>query len=246
LRNIASFDKISTMMNDDLRLDEAGERLIKGFEGLKLKAYHCPANKLTIGWGHTNDHGRQFGPEAVWTEAEAEAAFKEDMFGFECHVRSLVRVKLSQGQYNALVSFAYNCGWQSLAKSTLLTRLNRGDYAGASREFGKWTHARGKVMPGLVRRRAAEAAMFSDSGGVADGEDMPQAVDRPTVPAIGTAPAGISAGACSAAAVVVAAKFKSFDVSMLTDPVVLICAAALVAVGVTYFAYYKLHHEVHG
>jgi lysozyme len=157
-------------VNDTLQLSAAGAALIKSFEACmdqdgpdQYRAYTCPAGVLTIGWGHTNAFGRSFGAGDVWTAAECDAAFDADMGQAEASVRRLVEVPLTQGQFDALVSFAYNCGAGNLAGSTLLKLLNQGDYEGAALEFPKWTHGAGKVLPGLVRRRAAEALMFQDA-----------------------------------------------------------------------------------
>jgi lysozyme len=183
-------------MNEGYSLSPEGENLIKQFESCMkraghdaFKAYVCPAGVLTIGWGHTNSAGgRRFDANAVWTQAECDASFLEDMVPVEAHVRAMVRVQLSQHQFDALVSFVYNCGEGNFAHSTLLTRLNRGDYQGASREFAKWNRGGGRVLAGLVRRRAAEAMLFNEIDhahvagtltGMSDDEAMPQGVDAP-------------------------------------------------------------------
>ena len=115
--------------------------------------------------------------------AECDEAFLEDMETFERDVRKLVRVPLEPYQFDALVSFTYNCGGGNLAKSTLLKKVNAGDFEGAAQEFHKWNKANGKVLKGLTRRRASESLMFQDKrdenfDGVAD-DPMPQAVDEP-------------------------------------------------------------------
>jgi GH24 family phage-related lysozyme (muramidase) len=79
---------------------------------------------------------------------------------YEDAVKRYVSVNLTQGQFDALVDFAYNVGDQSLCTSTLLKKLNAGDYSGASAEFGKWVNGGGKKLPGLVRRREAERRLF--------------------------------------------------------------------------------------
>jgi lysozyme len=123
-------------MNEDLTLSPEGERLIKQFESCmrrvgpdQFKAYFCPAGVLTIGWGTTNDgHGAAFDANTVWTQAQCDAAFASRLKIYEARVRALVTVPLTQHQYDALVSFAYNCGYGALARSALLRRLNAGDY----------------------------------------------------------------------------------------------------------------------
>lgn len=177
-------------MNGDLALSAAGLKLIRSFEGCekrikpgRFKAYVDPVGILTIGWGHTNATGRQFKTGEVWTQAECDAALREDMGTFEAGVRSLVKVRLEPCQFDALVSFAYNCGIGNLRSSTLLRKVNKGDHAAAAREFAKWNKAGGRVMRGLTRRRAAEATLFQGAGclqvDARDDEPMPQAVDAP-------------------------------------------------------------------
>jgi lysozyme len=145
----------------------AGLRLIKEFEGCKepmakgyFKPYVCPAGVLTIGWGHTNHHGRKFDEKSIWTQFQCDRALSEDLSTFEKAVHRLVKVKLNQNQFDALVSFAYNCGEGNLAKSTLLKRVNAGDFEGAAQEFHKWNKGAGVVLRGLVRRRKAESDLF--------------------------------------------------------------------------------------
>jgi lysozyme len=149
-----------------MKLSKAGADLIKSFEGChkkngdRFEAYLCPAKVPTIGWGHTNDHGRQFAMNAGWTQQECDDEFAKDMVGFENAVTKMVKVPLKQHQYDALVSFAFNAGAGNLRGSTLLRKLNAGDYDGAAAQFLKWVYGGGKVLPGLVRRRAAESLMF--------------------------------------------------------------------------------------
>lgn len=134
--------------------------LTKHFEGLHLKAYLCPAGVPTIGFGHTK--GVVLG-DAI-TEAEADRLLAEDLDDAAADVDRLVRVKLTPGELGALASFVFNLGPGNLQVSTLLALLNAGDHAGAVGEFGKWVKAsvngRKETLPGLVKRRAAEALLF--------------------------------------------------------------------------------------
>lgn len=130
--------------------------LVKGFEGLATKAYLCPAGKPTIGYGHTGN----VRPEDTITEAEAEKLLEKDLAGFEIGVKKLVKVPLNENQLAALVSFAYNVGLGNFQNSTLLKQLNEGHYELAADQLLRWTKAAGKELAGLVRRRAAERAVF--------------------------------------------------------------------------------------
>lgn len=150
-----------------LAIGADGARLIKAFESCavrtsdgRFRAYRDSVNVLTIGWGHTNHLGRQFDANAVWTELECNDAFASDMQVFEKHVQRLVRTELKQHQFDALVSFCYNCGPGNLAKSTLLKKLNARDFVGAAEEFKKWVKAGGKTLRGLERRRKYESRLF--------------------------------------------------------------------------------------
>ena len=139
-----------------MQISKAGLDLIKQFEGLYLKAYRCPAGVPTIGYGHTA--GVAMGQTI--TQQQADDYLRRDVRQFERAVARLVTVPLTQGQFDALVSFSFNLGEGALAQSTLLRLLNAGDYAGAGLEFERWNKAGGRVLPGLVRRRAAERALF--------------------------------------------------------------------------------------
>lgn len=139
-----------------MQISKAGLDLIKQFEGLYLKAYRCPAGVPTIGYGHTA--GVAMGQTI--TQQQADDYLRRDVRQFERAVARLVTVPLTQGQFDALVSFAFNLGEGALAQSTLLRLLNAGDHAGAADQFDRWNKAGGRVLPGLVRRRAAERALF--------------------------------------------------------------------------------------
>lgn len=139
-----------------------GIELIKGFEGFRNKPYKCPAGVATIGYGSTYyaDGTEVEMDDKPITSTEAESLLRHSLKGYEASVQKLVTVALTQGQFDALVSFVYNLGAGQLKGSTLLKKLNSGDYKGAAAEFDKWTHGGGKVLPGLVKRRAAEKALF--------------------------------------------------------------------------------------
>lgn len=133
-----------------------GLALIKRSEGLRLKAYRCPADVPTIGYGSTGPHVHM---GMTITEAEAEALLLKDLGRFERGVAEMGG-EMTPGQFSALVSFAFNLGLNALRKSTLLKKHLAGDHAGAAAEFSKWVNAGGKRLPGLVTRRADEAALY--------------------------------------------------------------------------------------
>lgn len=130
--------------------------LIKDFESLQLKAYLCPANVWTIGYGHT----RGVKPDDEISIYQAERYLRADLVQIERDINQLVRVPLTQGQYDALVSFVFNCGTRAFSTSTLLKKLNSRDYEGAANEFERWKFAKGRALPGLERRRRLEKRLF--------------------------------------------------------------------------------------
>jgi GH24 family phage-related lysozyme (muramidase) len=144
-----------------MQISNAGISLIKQFEGCKLKAYQDSVGVWTIGYGWTQPvDGRKIGPGMVIDQATAERLLKCGLVQYEQGVNQLVKVIITQGQFDALVSFAYNLGLRSLSTSTLLRKLNAGDKQGAADEFGKWVNAGGVRLNGLVKRRAAERELF--------------------------------------------------------------------------------------
>lgn len=144
-----------------MQISNAGISLIKEFEGCRLKAYQDSVGVWTIGYGWTQPvDGRKIGPGMVIDQATADRLLKCGLVQYEQGVNQLVKVIISQGQFDALVSFAYNLGLRSLSTSTLLRKLNAGDKQGAANEFGKWVNAGGVRLNGLVKRREAERKMF--------------------------------------------------------------------------------------
>ena len=133
-------------------------KLIKEFEGCKLNAYKCPAGVWTIGIGHTT--GVSEGD--VITLSQADQFLDEDIDVVMRGVRSLIKVDLNGNQLAALISFAFNLGVYALSKSTLLRKLNAGDFTGAADEFGRWVYGFGsnKPLPGLIKRRKVERDLF--------------------------------------------------------------------------------------
>ena len=155
-----------------MKLNEAGKTLVKSFEGLKLTAYKCSANKDTIGYGNTfYEDGTPVKPGDKITKERAESLFELIASEFEAKVRPLIKANLTENQYSALVSFAYNAGIgtprthrkgpSGLWGSTLLAKVNANPNDPSIRaEFMKWNKAGGKVLNGLTRRRQAEADLY--------------------------------------------------------------------------------------
>lgn len=133
--------------------------LVKHFEGCELEAYPDPGTggaPWTIGYGRTTD----VHPGDTCTREQAQSWLLDELCAFGRGVKSLVHVNLNQNQFDALVCFAYNVGLGNLEHSTLLRKLNDGDYEGAAEQFARWNKAAGKEMRGLTNRRAAEAELF--------------------------------------------------------------------------------------
>ncbi|MFA9597738.1 lysozyme [Citrobacter telavivensis] len=144
-----------------MQTSEKGIALIKQFEGCKLTAYQDSVGVWTIGYGWTQPvDGKPIRAGMTIKQETAERLLKTGLVSYESDVSRLVKVGLTQGQFDALVSFTYNLGARSLSTSTLLRKLNAGDYAGAADEFPRWNKAGGKVLNGLTRRREAERALF--------------------------------------------------------------------------------------
>lgn len=139
-------------------VSDAGVDFIKGREGLSLSAY-SDAGSFSIGYGHTKTTSK----EMTIDEAKAEELLRSDLADVEAVINSAVKVQLSQGQYDAISSFIYNVGGGAFRDSTLLRKLNAGDYEGAAREFLRWNKSQGQVLDGLTKRRQAEMEMFLGS-----------------------------------------------------------------------------------
>lgn len=134
--------------------------MVKHFESLFLKAYQDPVGVWTIGWGHTGLKHKDgtVHKGRVITEEKATELLTHDLRSFAERVTKLVKVRLTDDQFSALVSFDFNTG--GLSKSTLLKKLNAGDYKGAADEFLRWNKAGGQVLRGLTRRRESERNLF--------------------------------------------------------------------------------------
>lgn len=139
-----------------MKTSKEGKDEIKAYEGVRLKAYLDTGGVPTIGVGHTK--GVKMGMTA--TPEQVDQWLTEDLEEAESDVLRLVKVPLSQGQFDALVSFVFNLGAGQVGSSTLLRKLNAGDYEGARNQFHRWIFDNGKQQPGLVKRRIGEARRF--------------------------------------------------------------------------------------
>ena len=152
-------DKTDTL---DRVMSQAGIEHLKDSEGLRLKAYQDTGKVWTIGYGHTSAAGGLKVYEGLTiTNAQAEQLLKDDLARMTYPViKRLVKVDLTQGQFDALCSFIYNLGEGQVSTSTLLKLLNQGDYKGAANQFGRWVYDNGKKFDGLVTRREGERKLF--------------------------------------------------------------------------------------
>lgn len=155
------------------RIGPDGLALIKKFEGCArlrrdglVEAYPDPGTggePWTIGWGATGPglgKGERIGPGTVWTQEQCDKRLADDLVRFAKDVaRAIGDTPTTQAQFDAMVSFHYNTG--AIARATLTRKHNRGDYSGAAAEFARWNKAGGRVLKGLVRRRAAEAQLYT-------------------------------------------------------------------------------------
>lgn len=138
------------------RTNHEGLKLLTTFEGCRLDAYDDSVGVWTIGYGHT----KGIHEVMTITQAQAEQFLQEDLEIFESYVEDGIQVDVNEDQFSALVCFCFNVGAEGFGSSTLLRKLNAGDYQGAAEQFPVWNKGGGKPMLGLTRRRLAEQAFF--------------------------------------------------------------------------------------
>ena len=144
-----------------MNIGERGIALIKEFETCKLDAYMpTPDDVPTIGWGHT---GADVQMGMRWTQEQADAALASDLKRFEKGVNDAVKVPLTQPEFDACVSLAFNIGTGAFKGSTLVRLLNASDFDGAALQFARWNKQAGKELAGLTRRRLAERELFDST-----------------------------------------------------------------------------------
>ena len=171
-------------------VNDAALDLICEFEGFEPKWYPDPAHGWkvpTVGYGHTDAAGEpKFAKtkDKTFTKAEARLILERDLAQYAAVVKKAVHVPINDNQYGALVSFTFNLGPSNFLKSTLLKKLNAGDYEGAAAEFKRWNRAGGQVLKGLTRRRAAEAALFLSGATVPAEPEKPASEPRNWIAAL--------------------------------------------------------------
>lgn len=206
-----------------------GLDLIREFEGLRLTAYPDPgtgAEPWTIGYGHTG--GDVFEGMRI-TRADADVLLRRDVAHAEDAVRDLVRVPLAQHQFDALVSFCFNCGRGALAKSSLLRKLNAGDYDAVPTELMRWNKSAGRVLPGLVRRRKAETALWVGFDDAESDHAQPEAPAAKSMLASRTMQGAALSGIGTTGAVITESAQQLAPAAEGFDTIKLVCALLLVA-----------------
>jgi lysozyme len=220
-----------------MRTNKAGLDLIKEFEGWRSKAYKCPAGVWTIGYGHTSMAGP---PDVrsgmVISREEGENILRRDLKVYEDGVKSAIRVPLNSNQFSACVSLCYNIGVGAFRKSSVARFCNAQQWKKAADAFSLWNKAGGKVLPGLVRRRAAEAALFTRGTSTAREEIRPE-VDEPKGKPMIMSTTNIAATATAAAGVAASTKdavdngraiFSGLDINTLLIAIIVIGAAWII------------------
>lgn len=134
--------------------------LIKQFEGFRANAYQDSVGVWTIGYGTTRINGQPVTAGMTITQQQALQLVQQEVNKLTRQIDTIVAVPINDNQLNALIDFAYNLGFNALKTSTLIRKLNAGDYNGAADQFDRWVYAGGKVLPGLVKRREAEKQLF--------------------------------------------------------------------------------------
>jgi lysozyme len=144
-----------------MKMSETGLELLKEFEGLRLKAYRDAAGIWTIGYGTTSAAGVGIIKGGMLiSKAEAENMLRRSLASYERAVSNSIKVEISQQQFDALVSFAYNVGIEGFRRSSVLRHVNARDFDRVPQSLSLWIKSKGKVLPGLVSRRAREAKLF--------------------------------------------------------------------------------------
>jgi lysozyme len=145
------------------KISKTGLDLIKQFEGFSPTVYICPAGYPTVGYGHVVKLQEREQFSNGITRAQAEVLLRQDVQTAERAVLRLISVPLTDGQFDALVSFTFNLGAGAMQRSTLRRKVNRGDHANVPAEFRKWVWAGGRKLDGLTKRRESESMLYKNS-----------------------------------------------------------------------------------
>jgi len=234
------------------------EAILMRFEGCRLTAYRCPANVLTIGFGHTSAAGEpEVTADATITKQQALDILHRDLRVFEAGVEKLVKVDLNQHQFDVLVDFAYNAGLGALAKSGLLKAVNAKRFDRVPGELAKWTRGGGKTLPGLVKRCQARTTWWlAHENHPDDDQDHRTEPDPVPVKTMADSKQANSAVAVGLLGSVGAAKEITAQVQdandlfgtimgLVSNPQFLMMAA-VVGCGVAIWIWRKAHMETHG
>ena len=210
-----------------MRMTAEGLDLIRHHEGFRADAYRCPAGVWTIGYGHTSAAGPPaVRPGMTISEAEALAVLAADVKQFEAGVRASLRRPLGEQQFSALVSFAYNVGIGNFRTSSVLKAVNAGDDAAVPRRLQLWVKGGGRVLPGLVKRRAAEAALFVSAADAGTSPDpSPDPVQGKPVRRSSTVLAAVLAALASVLSAVAQGRGTGSNASVVLLAIVTVAAA---------------------
>jgi lysozyme len=219
-----------------MQINELGLALIQKSEGFRARAYRDAVGVWTIGFGHTSMAGA---PEVkqglVIDRAKAEKILARDVAMFAQGVATAIKTEINDNQFSALVSFAYNVGLGNFRKSSVLTAVNAGDFVSVPRRLALWTKAGGRVLPGLVKRRAAEAELFATPV-----ESAVPDILKPVVEALPGKPLAKSKTAWSAGLAGVLASIQSFYLAHQQAIFIFVGLAILAAV---IFIIYERHKK---
>jgi lysozyme len=215
------------------KVSREGIEKIKQFEGLKLTAYQCSAGVWTVGFGHTLTAKKGM----KITAAEAESLLYADLEVFESAVNRLVQVDLTDWQFAALVSFAFNVGVRAFEKSTLLKKLNEGDYDAVPAQLMRWNKVKGKVVAGLTNRRAAEAGMWAKGSFVESSTTKAEAKDKPLAKSREVMGGTVAGGMVTATAVINETATQIEPLAMYSETIkTVFLVIALLGIGLAIYA----------
>jgi lysozyme len=229
-----------------MQVNENGLALIRKFEGFRARAYRDAVGVWTIGYGHTSMAGApQVKAGLIISRDKAAQILAKDVVMFATGVAELVKSELNDNQFSALVSFAYNVGLGNFRKSSVLSAVNREDFEAVPRRLALWSRAGGRVLPGLVKRRAAEAALFATAVDTADGSgggltDVLKPVVESTIEVAKGKPIVKSKTAWSAGLAGVLGAIQSF---WLADQQAIFILLGLVILAAVLFIIYERHKK---